>query len=107
ERRRHRLRGGCDSLRPEGCKGVPGRGVLHLRRGRSGAQWSRSWVLFVDRICDYFRYVTRSWLSRGVRRPLRPFQAIWTPIHSRIKAMTRRIAWAVEGGMARVIFGAE
>jgi hypothetical protein len=57
-------------------------------------------------MCDCYGYVIRSWLSRGVRRPLRPFQAIWTPIHNRIKAMTRRMPWAVEGEIVLVIFGA-
>lgn len=39
-------------------------------------------------------------------RAERPFQAIWTPMQSRIKAITRRIPWAVEGGMILVILGA-
>lgn len=36
----------------------------------------------------------------------RPFHAIWMPMQSRMKATTRRIPWAVEGGMALVILGA-
>jgi len=39
-------------------------------------------------------------------RAERPFQAIWTPMQSRMKAITRRTPWAVEGGMALETFGA-
>ena len=35
-----------------------------------------------------------------------PFHAICAPMQSRINAITRRTPWAVEGGMALVIFGA-
>jgi hypothetical protein len=40
------------------------------------------------------------------RRAERPFHAIWMPMQSRMKAMTRRIPWAVEGGILFVILGA-
>jgi hypothetical protein len=36
----------------------------------------------------------------------RPFHAIWAPMQSRMKAITRRIPWAVVGGMILVILGA-
>jgi hypothetical protein len=39
-------------------------------------------------------------------RAERPFHAIWVPIQSRMKAITLRMPWAVDGGMALVIFGA-
>ena len=45
-------------------------------------------------------------LMTVARRAERPFHAIWIPMQSRMKAITRRIPWAVEGGMTLVILGA-
>jgi hypothetical protein len=36
----------------------------------------------------------------------RPFQAIWMPMQRRMNAITRRMPWAVEDGMALARFGA-
>ena len=63
-------------------------------------------MFLVSAICDGYGYLLFQRCRRGLRRSLRPFQAIWTPMQSRMKAMTRRIPWAVDGEMARVIRGA-
>lgn len=45
-------------------------------------------------------------LITTLSRAERPFQAIWTPIQSKMNAITRRMPWAVEAGMALETFGA-
>ena len=45
-------------------------------------------------------------VEQGREQTSRPFQAIWTPMQKRIKAMTRRIPCTVEGETERAILGA-
>ena len=59
------------------------------------------------RSCLYIGPQIQMYLCRGMddagEEGDRPFQAIWTPMQSRMKAMTRRIPWAVEGEMCRAM----